>query len=168
MESEPHRRELPTGSDRDHFVLTYTQLSEAGLAPEIIGVTATEIATRRHGTLTNWLLRAPPEKALYEMGCQLVERIEALHATGICHRDLHDGNIVLRGELPLFIDPAFAITSDPASACYDLDGPKASGVPVAPAHASQNDAHRCGVWWDAPIGYRTLSHHFGPISRYRS
>jgi tRNA A-37 threonylcarbamoyl transferase component Bud32 len=123
----------------------YRRLSDAGLAPEIIRTTTTHLTTKTHTTLTEWLHGQTAEHEMKLMGQRLVDRITELHTLGVCHRDLHDGNVVLTDELvPLFIDPAFAIACDPRAPCYDLIGPDSSGVPVAPAHASQTD-HRYGV-----------------------
>jgi hypothetical protein len=162
-----HCRPLPGGEEGARFVSVYRRLSAAGLAPEVVDVSDGTIVSRKCATLTAWLQATPSTQELAAMGGSLVERLEEMHRYGICHRDVHDGNVVLSDRNPLFIDFAFAIDSDPLRPCYDLEGPEKSGVPVPDQHLAFSDEHRHGVWWDAPIGFRTLAHHFGPLKQYR-
>jgi hypothetical protein len=162
-----HSRRLPAGEEGARFVSVYRRFSLAGLAPEVLDVTDDSIATRKYPTLTAWLHATPSSQELAAMGRRLYERLEEMHQHGICHRDVHDGNVVLRDGEPLFIDFAFAFDSDLRRPCYDLEGPERSGVPVPTAHLTQDDDHRHGVWWDAPVGFRTLAHHFGPLRNHR-
>ena len=64
---------------------------------------------------------------------RLIELIRAVHALGICHRDLHDGDIVLDGDRPLVIDVDLACDVDQHWPCYDVYGPS-DLIPVPKAH----------------------------------
>jgi hypothetical protein len=98
------------------------------------------------------------------MGLRVLRRIKELHGHGVCHRDLHVGNIVVRDGVPLFIDTEFAIERHPGKPCYDLFGPD-SGVSVPERHAHQQNANRNGVWWDADNHeVETLGRAFGPLA----
>lgn len=163
-----HSRALAQGDAGERFVDYYRQLAAHGLAPEIITVTPNEIITREYPTLCDWLGIEHSRDERVEMGRRLCLRIEQLHSYGICHRDLHTANVVLRGnEVPLFIDPAFAIDSNPDMPCYDLEGPERSGVPVPPEHATQPNDNRFGVWWDSTGPVPTLNGAFGPLADVR-
>lgn len=75
----------------------------------------------------------------------LRELLEALHAEGVHHRDVHVRNIVRAGDgRPLLIDWETAI-HQPAALSYDLHGPDASGVPVPEIHAGLTPQ-----WWGSP------------------
>ncbi len=163
-----HSRTLPQGEAGERFVHYYKQLADHGLAPEIISVTSREIVTREYQTLCDWLDIEHSRGETMEMGRRLYLRIEQLHGHGICHRDLHIANVVLRvNEVPLFIDPAFAIDSNPDKPCYDLEGPQRSGVPVPPEHATQPNDNQFGVWWDSTGPVPTLNSAFGPLADVR-
>ncbi len=98
------------------------------------------------------------------MGLKVLSRVRELHSHGVCHRDLHVGNIVVRQGQPLFVDMEFAAASDPAEPCYDLVGPEPSGVPVPRRHREQPNANLHGVWWDAEnCEVETLGCAFGPL-----
>jgi serine/threonine protein kinase len=102
------------------------------------------------------------------MGLRLYERISEMHSHGICHRDLHIEDIVLAdGGLPLFVDPDFALESDPSRPCYDLAWPRVDRHPraggscklaelqrarsVVGFHGSRSD-HRIPVRHLRPVG----------------
>jgi hypothetical protein len=164
-----HSRALPQGDAGERFVNYYERLTDLRLAPEIIEVMPHEIVTRKYPTLGAWLAIEHSCEEVLEMGRRLYRRVEQLHCQGICHRDLHIANIVLGDdEVPLFIDPAFAIESDPDKPCYDLEGPERSGVPVPPEHACQSNDNRFGVWWDSTGPVPTLRSAFGPMTDLRS
>jgi serine/threonine protein kinase len=169
MNDQPtHSRALPQGDAGERFVNYYQRLTDLSLAPEIIGVTAYEIVTRKYPTLGAWLAIEHSCEEVLEMGRRLYLRVEQLHCQGICHRDLHLANIVLRDdEVPLFIDPAFAIGSNPDNPCYDLEGPDRSGVPVPPERTCQSNDNRLGVWWDSTGPVPTLSSAFGRLADVR-
>jgi hypothetical protein len=123
-------------------------LSELALAPEIVSVTADQLVAHWYPPLPCWGTNRSLEE-LIDMGLSVLRRVEELHGHGVCHRDLHTGNIVVRAGVPLFIDTEFATASDPAKPCYDLVGPERSCVAVPKRHADQLNANRHGVWWDA-------------------
>ncbi len=83
------------------------------------------------------------------MGLKVLTLVRELHRHGVCHRDLHVGNIVVRDSEPLLIDMEFAVAADPARPCYDLVGPGPADIPVPLRHAIQQNANQHGVWWDA-------------------
>ena len=97
---------------------------------------------------------------------RLVLLVRAIHAAGICHRDLHIHNVVIAADgSPLAIDPEHALEVDPQGPCFDVWGPD-SGLPVAPAHVQIGGTlAKTGVWWDAPLSsmqVTTLGSVFGP------
>jgi hypothetical protein len=160
---ESHVRVIPQGDAGVRFGHYYRRFSDLGFAPTIVSMTDSEIVTVRHQTLREWLNAGPSQAERHEMRRVLVKRIEEMHSHGICHRDLHVENVVLRDGLPLFVDPAFATDCDPRRPCYDLVGPGPSGVPVPPEHAGQPNENQNGVWWDSTGPVPTLGQEFGPL-----
>jgi hypothetical protein len=142
-------------------------LSDLGFAPEILDSTGGTLITRKHLTLVEWLWRGPTETEMKEMRRRLLAFLKKVHRqAGICHRDTHIRNFVLKADRPLLIDPTLAIESDRARACYDLVGPEPSGVAIPPEHACQGNNNCLGVWWDAPEPFeQTLGSFFGPLPR---
>lgn len=144
------------GSTAEH----YRRLSDAGLAPAIVRITADEIEAVRHRTLEDWLAVTPFGQRA-DMKEAVRRLLLAVHAIGLCHRDVHVGNIVLTAdERPLLIDPELA-TPSVNGHCYDLHGPEVSGVPVPPEHLRE-PGHERGVWWGSPVKHRSLEAAFGP------
>ena len=136
------------------------------MAPEIIRMDDEEICLKECDRFEVWWRSASPAE-LAEMRSCVLELIEGIHALGVCHRDLHDRNLVLDGGKPLVIDLELACEVDPAWRCYDLYGPSDS-IPVAEQHADFNDGHHSvhGVWWDSPVsGLRSV---FGPLQKPES
>jgi hypothetical protein len=158
-----HERDLATHSSPADFVYYYRLLAGWHLAPAVVEVTDEVLRTELHPTLRQWWEAGQSGTDLAAMRVLLRTRIDELHSHGICHRDLHIDNVVLRDGLPLFIDPDFAIASDPHAPCFDLYGPDASGVPAPHAHKAQGGAAAQGVWWHAPVLHRTFGHTLGPI-----
>lgn len=165
MERSTHVRSFRPGDDIRAFIRYYRRLSDLGLAPTIVAVSDSEISTESHNTLKDWLTAGCSETQRNQMALMLVARIEEMHAHGICHRDLHVENVVLRHGVPLFIDPALACDSDATNPCYDLVGPGPSGVPVPEAHACQPNDNRLGVWWDSTGPVPTLGAEFGTLAQ---
>jgi hypothetical protein len=164
-----YKRPFNPGEDVDHFVRYYRALSELDLAPKVIAVTDYALVAVRHPTLEEWLTEtARTSEELHEMGERLYHRVALLHSKAICHRDLHVENVVLRTGVPLFIDPAFAIDSDSAKPCYDLEGPGRSGVEVPAEHAGQGNGNELGVWWDSSGPVPTLGAAFGSLAEFEA
>jgi serine/threonine protein kinase len=139
----------------------YQRLADAGLAPKIIRVTENEIEAVKHTTLTKWLSGKPSKDERQVMKEALVKLLRAAHETGICHRDVHICNIVLRDDgRPLLIDPALA-AENVNEHCYHLEGPEVAGVPIPQEHLEQDGDERWGVWWGSPVKYRSLEEKFG-------
>jgi len=97
------------------------------------------------------------------MGGRLYRRLKELHQNGMCHRDMHVGNVVLLDGTPLLIDPALATESDPSRPCYDLYGPQLSGVAV-PADHYDYPPNRGGVWWDCTAEVPLLKDAIGSLA----
>jgi len=148
-----HCRCLPPGEPGKRFVYYYSRLSDLGLAPEIIDVAETKLITLRCVPLENWLRPDRSKSERLAMGRLLYRRLEELHGHGICHRDMHVGNVVLLAGAPLPIDSALATESDPVRPCYDLYGPGPSGVDVPPDHYDY-PPNRGGIWWDCTPSFR--------------
>jgi hypothetical protein len=156
-----------TAADWENAVHWYARLSEVDLAPEIVGEAENRLVVRCYEPLPDWYA-THGAGARAEMGVRLLARVEELHGYGVCHRDLHVGNVVVRDGVPLLIDTEFAIAADPAAPCYDLVGPDRSGVPVPQRHAEQPNANRHGVWWDADNPeVTTLGRAFGLVADLR-
>ncbi len=141
-------------------------LAEAGLAPRILHADRDGYCLERCDPFADWW-RAASRTDLDAMATRVVNLIAAVHTHGVCHRDLHDGNVLLRGGQPLVIDLEWAVEVDPAWPCYDLYGPN-EHVPVLPYHAAHN-----GIWWDVDLTgvgskYRAMGEIFGPLSEVRN
>ena len=143
----------------------YRRLSEAGLAPAIVRVTDDAIEMVLHRTLEEWLPSRPSSAELAEMKRAVRDLLLAAHErTGLCHRDVHIGNIVLPDDgRPLLIDPALAVPRV-NERCYDLEGPTVSGVQVPYEHVRQGGVTSHGIWWGSPVKYRSLAQAFGPLA----
>lgn len=141
------------------------RLASAGLTPEILDLSAMAVATRRGRPFRDWWPRAD-RTVLAVMRASILDLIESVHALGICHRDLHDGNLILdRDHRPLVIDLEWACDVDPRLPCYDLTGPTLE-VPIPDAHRRQvGTPYANGVWWGNPLGsgYRSLGEIFGAL-----
>jgi len=143
--------------------LYYRRLSNLGLAPEVVSADSEQILARWHEPLHCWRAHHSRDEWI-DMGLRVFSRVKELHSHGVCHRDLHVGNIVVQDGQPLFVDMEFAAASDPAKPCYDLIGPERSGVSVPRRHAEQPNANQHGVWWDAENSeVKTLGHAFGSL-----
>lgn len=153
-ENEPHpsvytsQRGPRTASDWENAVRYYGRLSELDLAPDIVSVACDQLTARWHQPLPDWRADHSTDEWI-QMGLRVLGRVKEMHGHGVCHRDLHVGNIVVRAGVPLFIDTEFATASDPTKPCYDLVGPERSGIAVPSRHAAQPNANQHGVWWDA-------------------
>lgn len=160
---EVHERSLTGLSAPADFVFQYRRLQNWDLAPIVVEATDDVLVTECHPTLFAWWEAGPSQQALTEMRILLRARISELHSHGICHRDIHIKNVVLRDGTPLFIDTEFVIATDPNAPCYDLYGPDVSGIPAPEAHRAMNGADKHGVWWHAPVLHNTLGHLLGPL-----
>jgi hypothetical protein len=163
---DTHRTPRGPRSDADwmNALRYYKKLSELGLAPGVLKADHKQIVARWHEPLPRWR-PAHSEAEWQEMGLMVLARVEELHSHGICHRDLHVGNVVVHDGVPLFIDMEFGLRSDPAGVCYDLVGPERSGIAVPDRHAVQANANRNGVWWDADNReVETLGRAFGSVA----
>lgn len=140
------------------------RLERACLTPEIIELTEQGVRTRRGLPLAEWWPTADPEQ-LSGMRGRLLQLIEAMHTLGVCHRDLHDRNVVIGpGGRPLAIDLELACDLSPGQRCYDLRGPS-DQIPVPVQHIRVGGSFRGGVWWGSRDlgGYRALGEIFGPL-----
>src|ERR1700682_917095 len=109
--------------------------------------------------LADWLKEADKD-AIQAVGRDILGCTDRLHAAGLCHRDVHERNVVLDDLRPLLIDFELAIEVPPDQACYDLLGP-ASGTPLPGIHREINLVD--DVWWDSPTPHvRCLCSDFGP------
>jgi hypothetical protein len=117
-----------------------------GCAPEF-STEGTTIRFQRLARLEDRLSSlSDPEKAA--IAVEVFRCVRRLHATGVCHRDLKLGEVLLgkNGEV-LFVDFELGAEVDGNGPCYDLLGP-ASGVPVPVIHLQIGLLD--GVWWDSP------------------
>ncbi len=139
------------------------RLAERGLVPDVLDW-ANDHAVIAMGEPLNLWLAGSTDLARREMREAILDLIYAMHAAGVCHRDLHSRNIVIIDGHPLVIDLAMAAEVDPAWPCYDLTGPSPQ-VPLPSEHACQGGligTH--GVWWDAPKDDRWLDDpHVAPL-----
>jgi tRNA A-37 threonylcarbamoyl transferase component Bud32 len=135
--------------------------SEVGCAPPVMDQGPLAISMPRLTNFETWLSTADNE-ARRRVGASLAQVIHRLHAAGVCHRDLHVGNVVLEGARPYLIDFELAAWSDPSLRCYDFVGPnEAIDLPVAHRRVGLLD----GVWWDSPTPFvRTLRAALGPVA----
>ena len=93
--------------------------------------------------------------------------IRLIHSLGICHRDLHEGNIVVKAGKPMVIDLEHAVEVDPLWPCYDLYGPS-DRIQLLPEHEEFRDMlGPTGIWWDADhdpkYGIFTMGMIFGSL-----
>jgi hypothetical protein len=168
MATDSWPKDLTCLPNRGQFVVVYSRLAEAGLAPAVLDVTDTTMFIRRHVPLLDWLNAGPAADSMREMGSRFLDLLDRVHSVGVCHRDTHIRNFVLDDGIPLIIDPKYVIESNPQQPCYDLHGPDVSGVPVPDQHLSQDNNNRFGVWWDAPFPHEdVLGRRFGPSDDYR-
>jgi hypothetical protein len=131
---------------RDQAHKYLPQMAHAGLSPELIELTDAWVRTLYGVPLNEWKQSATRE-ALAAMRPLVRELINGMHALGICHRDLHDRNVVIGpGDVPLAIDMEHACDAHPRGPCYDLVGPS-SGIPVPLHHARQGGVIAEGIWW---------------------
>lgn len=160
MDSEGVFRAYRSDVDRERHEKFLPKLSDAGVSPTIIELNELGRVLERLQTLPEWLGTASwPERV--EMRRNLLQNIDEMHRLGVCHRDLHPWNVLVRDDAPLFIDLELATEVDPNDACFDLIGPE-SGVAVAEQHRNLAGwLAFCGVWWDSPAG--GLGWVFGPL-----
>ncbi len=143
-------------------------LQATGLVPELIdfGEEPTTVWVRVEAfmPLHDWLEANPAPEARVDMRDRLRAQLRALHRAGVCHRDVHLGNVVVDGcGVPRFVDFELAARVDPAGGCFDLLGPE-SGVPVPREHAENGISG--GVWWNQwppALGTWAMAHTFGPL-----
>ena len=140
------------------------RLQGTGLVPVLQSVDETDrhaqIRLAFHQPLVMWL--SDHRDGLTRMKSAIDEQLRRLHDEGVCHRDVHEDNLVIdRADTPLFIDFELAIDVAPSQPCYDRLG-AASGVPVPSAHTRVG--LEAGVWWDSvmPDGFG-LGTVFGPL-----
>lgn len=75
--------------------------------------------------------------------------IRLIHFLGICHRDLHEGNVVVKAARPMVIDLEHAVEVDPSWPCHDLYGPS-DRFQLLPEHEGFGEMlGSTGIWWDA-------------------
>ena len=143
----------------------YEEASRLGLAPVVVSADDEQLTTQACQPLLDWLAAYPDRT--HEMGVLLFARVKELHSHGICHRDLHDGNVLVRADgVPVFIDFDFATHGNPDAPCYDLYGPGPSRLPVPDAHAAQTGSRNAnGAYWDN-AEHRTLREMFGPVTDF--
>lgn len=135
---------------RDRHFAFLPRLAEAGLAPAILHMDEQGRCLERCTTLDEWRATAGPEDVV-RMKEKVIGLIRAVHAEGVCHRDFHTRNCVVKDDSPLMIDLELACAVAPTAGCFDLSGPS-SGVPVAPEHVRQGEPYASnGVWWNSPI-----------------
>jgi hypothetical protein len=148
-------------------VAFYQEASARGLAPVLVSADEEQLTAQRCEPLILWLGRFPGRRD--EMARALIARIKELHSCGICHRDVYDGNVLVRDDdVPVFIDFELATHADPSAPCYDLCGPGPSGVAVPAAHAAQvGSRNENGVYWDN-AEHPSLSTIFGPVASFES
>lgn len=161
-----HCRPFRDDLDRQRHHLLLPRLAEAGLAPQIIRMDDNERCLKECDRFEVWWRSASPAE-LEELRASVLELIEAIHALGVCHRDLHERNLVLDGGKPLVIDLELACEVNPEWRCYDLYGPSEL-IPVAEQHVAVNDGLHSvhGVWWDSPANGLHLV--FGPLQKPES
>jgi len=124
------------------------RLSTGGLIPEIFDWNEGNVAMRKGIPLNEWLVTSD-RSTRDAMRAATLALIHDVHSAGICHRDLHSGNIVILDDRPLAIDFGLATEVEAAWPCYDISGPS-KWVPVPHAHAVQGGViGTTGVWWDA-------------------
>lgn len=162
---ETYTRESRSLASHKRVVCFQTRLADAGLAPKITSDAYPFIEMERGTPLSEWL-KSPAAEDRQIMRARLMTLVRGVHAAGICHRDLHIGNVMLSADgSPLAIDLEHGLDVNPQGPCFDVWGPS-SGLPVAPAHVQIGGTlAETGVWWDAPLSLMqvtTLGSKFGP------
>ena len=101
------------------------------------------------------------------MSRYVLKLIRQMHLLGICHRDLHDLNLLVQDGKPLVIDLEHAAEVDPSWPCYDLYGPSEMVPLLAEHRAFGGVLGSTGIWWDAEhderFGLVTMAMIFGPL-----
>lgn len=140
----------------------YMRMAEEDLVPKLISMDGEGLITEKCIPLISTIENITGNSRDKLKEC-LINRIRKLHALGICHRDLHIRNIVLRHYIPLFVDFELAIVIDPSCLCYDLNGP-VSKIPVPDQHVMLGSEYEVtGEWWNAEH-QDSLSRYFGKVS----
>jgi len=160
------------GTDADGYTRAFKSASEAslmrllserGLVPPVLRWESDRAVMESGTPLPCWLLadHGAGDRAL--MRSALLDLIRAAHGAGVCHRDLHSGNIVVIEERPLLVDLDLAVEVDSRWPCYDLAGPS-ERVPIPHGHVVQGGIIGAnGVWWDAPKDPRWINPNVGPL-----
>jgi hypothetical protein len=159
-----HRTTVRPGRDAARIVKWARLLADNGLGPEVGSVSDNTFETREERELQGWLVSAS-EPEVAPMGRRVFALVCSMHGLGICHRDLHLGNLLVdSAQQPLVIDLELACEIDPRWPCYDLGGPSAE-VPVPLDHARLASLIPNGVWWDAelPPGMTSMGSVFGSL-----
>jgi len=146
----------------DAVLELHMRAADAGLAPAIVESEGDPITMQRleRTLLDFWNDPNSDQEARTTTVFRLVERINALHQIGICHRDLHSENVMIDEGEVVFIDFVLAQDVNPVWQCYDLTGPN-EHILVPHAHAIQ-PGHEGGVWWGPVITSRCLAAVIGP------
>ena len=152
--------------DRERHYRFLPRLAAAELVPRIIRIDNNERCLERCEPLSSWRKKSD-QSEIKMMGRRVLEMIRAMHSLGICHRDLHDDNVVVKAGKPLVIDLEHAVEVDPAWPCYDLYGPN-DLIPLLPEHVTYaQQLGPTGIWWGAyheqRHGLFTMGMIFGPI-----
>jgi serine/threonine protein kinase len=161
-----HRQRFRDENARAQAHRYLPRLAKAGLTPEIVELSDTEVVTKLGQPFRAWWPTAD-SLALAAVRSRVIELIASVHGLGVCHRDLHDGNLVLDLDgRPLVVDLEWACEVDPSGPCYDLYGPSPK-VPVPAAHLQVGGPFAKGVWWGNQLGsgYTALGDIFGPIAK---
>jgi hypothetical protein len=167
-----HCKRLDLVPDRVAYVGYYQRLQASGLGPRIVAVTGGKVCLQKLERLPDWVDARSvdgrlPDEPRRAMGLALIELLEKVHELGLCHRDTHIRNFVVRAGAPLLVDPKYAIESRGRS-CYDLKGPEESGVEIAREHLRQANVNQHGVWWeDADPISESLTSTFGTLAELR-
>ena len=141
-----HWRPFRNEHERQQGKRFYPRLAEAGLAPKVIDLTDEGVQTRRGLDLREWLPTTNAE-VLSLLRPRALALIDGMHRLGVCHRDLHAGNVVIvPGDQLLAIDMDWATEVDPKWPCYDLEGPS-SLIPIPQGHHDAGGELLRGVWW---------------------
>jgi serine/threonine protein kinase len=163
VHARPHKWETDSDFVKQHLNRKQFEIEvqlldiahKAGCAPSFTVEEPMTIRLRKHARLPDWLAVSTPAMRRAMAG-RVIRQLKALHRVGICHRDLKAPDIVLNGEEPLLVDFELGTVSDPSGPCYDLLGPKASGIALPEVHAVIARLYMPqlinGVWWDSPAG----------------
>jgi hypothetical protein len=143
------------------------RMSEAGVAPTILGWEGSAVRTRRGIRLPDWL-GLQDQAAATAIRPLVIMKIVKLHRLGIWHRDLHWENVVVVNDEPFLIDVEHACDVDPSWPCYDQPAHQIRSR--LPAHAQHGGVlGSYGMWWGATPDqrwdgrYRPLGTIFGPL-----